>query len=158
LPIAAAALPSDVELGLQVLRTQFPEFRKSKVSVPVILMNQLYAIVSDRTQVDRELVRPPIPRGQPTSRVVPHRLSLVQDQLKRKGEIRSFKVHLKTNEFAVLFVEDSRAQIAAERRQLVANKKEDSPIFGVWGTPAFGRGYGCGVLTHWILACVQTHL
>lgn len=103
------ALPSDVELGLQVLRTQFPEFRKSKVSVPVILMNQLYAIVSDRTQVDREL-----------------------DQLKRKGEIRSFKVHLKTNEFAVLFVEDYRAQIAAERRQLVGNQKEDSPIFGTF--------------------------
>jgi hypothetical protein len=54
--VLRAALPSDVELGLQVLRTQFPEFRKSKVSVPVILLNQLYAIVSDRTQVDRELV------------------------------------------------------------------------------------------------------
>jgi hypothetical protein len=131
LPIAAA-LPSDVELGLQVLRTQFPEFRKSKVSVPVILMNQLYAIVSDRTQVDRELVRSLIPWASPpaASCLI---LSLPQDQLKRKGEIRSFKVHLKTNEFAVLFVEDYRAQIAAERRQLVANQKEDSPIFGAWG-------------------------
>jgi hypothetical protein len=50
--------------------------------------------------------------------------------MKREGKIRSFKVHLKTNEFAVLYLEDYRAQIAAERRQRVANKEEDSPIFG----------------------------
>lgn len=50
-------LPSDVMLGLQVLRTQFPAFSKSKMLVPVILKNQLYAIVNDRTQVDREVVR-----------------------------------------------------------------------------------------------------
>lgn len=52
-----AVLPSDVMLGLEVLRTQFPAFGKSKMGVPVLLKNQLYAIVSDRTQVDREVVR-----------------------------------------------------------------------------------------------------
>lgn len=43
-------------VGLQVLRSQFPPYEKSRVSVPIILKNQLYAIVNDRTLVDQDVV------------------------------------------------------------------------------------------------------
>lgn len=41
----------------------------------------------------------------------------VQDQLKREGRIRSFKVQLKTSEFALLFLEDYVSQIREEQRK-----------------------------------------
>jgi len=82
-------------LGLELLRSQFPRVEKSKFPVPVVLKNQLYALVSDRTEVDREL-----------------------EQLKREGKIRSFNLRLKANEFAFMFVDDYIAQVEVERRKV----------------------------------------
>jgi hypothetical protein len=45
-----------VEVAIDILRSEFPKLEKAGTSPPVILKNQIYALVTNRTDVDREIV------------------------------------------------------------------------------------------------------
>ena len=50
-------LPSDTEAALQLLQQQFPALasRDGQATVPIVLQNQLYTVLNDRTLADRQL-------------------------------------------------------------------------------------------------------
>eukprot|EP00698_Gefionella_okellyi_P014742 TRINITY_DN4099_c0_g1_i1.p1 TRINITY_DN4099_c0_g1~~TRINITY_DN4099_c0_g1_i1.p1 ORF type:complete len:248 (+),score=54.67 TRINITY_DN4099_c0_g1_i1:52-795(+) len=92
----SAELPSDVIVAIDLLRAQFPKMEKVP---PVALKNQVYALVADRTIVDRDL-----------------------DRLHLQGIIRQFR--WSGGEYAILRTEDyvnlidaaqANAKIAKER-------------------------------------------
>jgi len=91
------ALPSNTLLAIQVLASQFPYLRSShKVGgipniPPIILRSQIYSVMSNRTEVDREL-----------------------DDLKKGGHnnaIRMFRLPTSEDEFAVVFTDHLIEQI-----------------------------------------------
>mmetsp|Transcript_28666 Transcript_28666/g.44915 ORF Transcript_28666/g.44915 Transcript_28666/m.44915 type:complete len:236 (-) Transcript_28666:282-989(-) len=49
-----ALLPSDTQVGIEVLKKSYPQ-SPSAGKMPIVFVSQLYAIVSNRTQVDQQL-------------------------------------------------------------------------------------------------------
>mmetsp|Transcript_49530 Transcript_49530/g.94638 ORF Transcript_49530/g.94638 Transcript_49530/m.94638 type:complete len:316 (+) Transcript_49530:387-1334(+) len=83
----AQGVPSDTLVGLQVLKSQFPKLDKVEV-VPLMLRSQLYSIVRDRTEVDRQL-----------------------DQLRCRRVVRFFQLPTAADDCAVVFTQDYDAQV-----------------------------------------------
>jgi len=81
------ALPNDTYLSLQFLRSQFPRLEKVQVP-PLILRNQLYSLLIDRTQADRDL-----------------------DLLRRKNVVRMFKLPTGADDYAIVFTQDYVAKV-----------------------------------------------
>jgi len=50
-----SVFPCDTLVGLQLLRSQFPDDR-SLCSMPIALKSQIYSVINDRTQADKEMV------------------------------------------------------------------------------------------------------
>jgi serine/threonine-protein kinase 19 len=77
-------LPCDTLVVLESLRRDFPRHEKFiKIRVPVIMKSQVYCMLSDHTQVEKEL-----------------------EMLQSENKIRLFKIISSQYEYAILFVED----------------------------------------------------
>ena len=48
--------PSDVEVALYLLEREFPQKLKKKGVAPVLLESQLYSLIDNNNDVDREMV------------------------------------------------------------------------------------------------------
>eukprot|EP01083_Nonionella_stella_P039079 106256_1 len=93
------SIPSDTYMGLQLLRQDFPLHGQM---MPVLLLHQLYTIVKDRTEVDREI-----------------------DSMKRRNEIRLFRLFSTgTEDYAAVFTEDYLDFIKGIRENVDSDKQQ----------------------------------
>ena len=92
--LGAAELPSDTLVALRVLRRQFPRGPGCDALPRLLLVSQLYSLVSDRAAVDRELAA-----------------------LARSGAVRRFKLATGRDDYAFLLAEDYTALIAEARAE-----------------------------------------
>jgi serine/threonine-protein kinase 19 len=97
--LSAAELPSDTLVALRLLRSQFPRGGGCDALPRLLLVSQLYSLVSDRAAVDRELAA-----------------------LARAGAIRRFKLATGRDEYAFLLADDYAALIAEARRAAAADR------------------------------------
>lgn len=97
--LSAAELPSDTLVALRLLRSQFPRDGGCDALPRLLLVSQLYSLVTDRAAVDRELAA-----------------------LARAGAIRRFKLATGRDEYAFLLADDYAALIAEARRAAAADR------------------------------------
>ncbi|KAK3254675.1 hypothetical protein CYMTET_36116 [Cymbomonas tetramitiformis] len=97
--------PSDTLVGLQVLRAQTPKASQDKDGIPVMLKTQLYSIVKDRTEVDREL-----------------------DELRQQKIIRLFKLNTGADDYAIMFTVDYAEQRTPVTLKGAARPRQRTPV------------------------------
>ncbi|KAL6050743.1 hypothetical protein QOT17_019628 [Balamuthia mandrillaris] len=97
-------LASDTWVGLQILRSQFPLLSGDARTppVPVLLKTQLYAIVTNHTDVDQQL-----------------------DQLKKDGKLRLFKLLSLKDEYAIMLQEDYLSLIEITKQRHIDIQKRE---------------------------------
>ncbi|KAL6062674.1 hypothetical protein QOT17_012103 [Balamuthia mandrillaris] len=97
-------LASDTWVGLQILRSQFPLLSGDARTppVPVLLKTQLYAIVTNHTDVDQQL-----------------------DQLKKDGKLRLFKLLSLKDEYAIMLQEDYLSLIDITKQRHIDIQKQE---------------------------------
>lgn len=81
-------VPNDTSCALAYLKNLFPVEKFEGRLPPVILQHQLYAIVTNRTVVDQQLM-----------------------ELRNSGKIKLFKLGTDASEFCVLFTEDYKSHV-----------------------------------------------
>ncbi|KAL2978208.1 hypothetical protein AAZX31_13G107500 [Glycine max] len=109
---------TDTLVALRIMRAQFPHVHKwcgdacfqSSVE-PFILKSQLYSIVKDRTQVDREL-----------------------ESLRRDKVLRVFKLNTGQDDHAIMFLDDYLNQIDHVVKRMEEKKIGECEAFGWFKT------------------------
>lgn len=85
-------LPADAKGALTLLRSQFPVEKFKSELPPIIMKHQIYAFISNRTEVDKQL-----------------------NEMRRRGEIRLFKM-AGQDEQAVVFLDDYKKYVAKKSK------------------------------------------
>ncbi|KAG8196381.1 hypothetical protein JTE90_009596 [Oedothorax gibbosus] len=92
-------LPTDTTGALSYLSSIFPSEKFTNRFPPIVMRHQVYAFVKSRTEVDKELY-----------------------ELRKKGEIRLFKLGGAEDQFAVVYTKDYKAYVeSCSNSQRVAN-------------------------------------
>lgn len=85
-------LPTDTKSVLTLLRSQFPVEKFKSELPPIVMKHQIYAFVSNRTEVDKQL-----------------------NEMRSRGEIRLFKM-AGQDEQAVVFLDDYKKYVAKKSK------------------------------------------
>ncbi len=132
-PYFLTDIPSDTQIGMQVLKSQFP-MDSVKSFAPIILKNQLYAIVHDHTEVDREVViaiaTPPPKKKEDIFCHPSWTETLLKDLLRREGTIKVFKLLTGKNEYAILYSEDYLSLIEEAKNGATCKDEKNRIVFG----------------------------
>jgi hypothetical protein len=112
-------IPCDTLVILETLRREFPQHEKFiKIRIPIILKSQVYSMLLDHTQVEKELVysalsQQTIIKSQCTECVLVVILFLLRHQamLQNEMKIRLFRILSSQEEYAILFVDDYKKAI-----------------------------------------------
>ncbi len=130
-PYSLTDIPSDTQIGMQVLKSQFP-VDSVKSFAPIILKNQLYAIVHDHTEVDREVVIAVAPNKKQLffAILLLELETLLQDLLRREGTIKVFKLLTGKKEYAILYSEDYMSLIEEAKKGATCKDEKNRVVFG----------------------------
>ncbi|GAQ90379.1 hypothetical protein KFL_006330060 [Klebsormidium nitens] len=101
--------PSDVLAAIQLLHSQFPKVRKKVDVLPVILRTQVYSIVKNRTDVDREA-----------------------EVLKHRRRIRLFKLVTSGDDYAIMLWDDYTAQVRQAQAQAASKSPPEHVVVFDW--------------------------
>ena len=115
-----AELPSDTLAAIQSMRSQYENTNEKLVLPNVVLKTQLYTIVHNRTEIDKEL-----------------------ENLKRSNKIRIFKLLSGNEDYAILITSDYikliryfrdvvvQQQTKDDKENAINRSSDDFSIFGV---------------------------